>query len=685
MTRYGLKPEQMNDYKGLKGDPSDNIPGVSGIGEKTAATLIQKFGTLEALYEYIEKAAKEDDKDKKELTPKMIEKLLGSKEKAFFSKQLSTIVCDLDLDFSFEKAEWRKNLDIKKLEELFKDYGFFSLTKRLGEIGVNGQPSLNLSDEPAPAKIEFDTDKNNLYIADPANADLEKIASNPGALLVGHDLKIVFRTATDRNLKIPNKVFDTKIAGYLINPELRDYDLEKLYYAEFKETISRDNTMAPAYLWKLRKRLYEKMAAANMLGVFEDIEMPLIKVLAGMEANGIKIDTETLAKLQKSTNQELAKLEKKIYELAGTNFNINSPQQLGEIIFNKLGIKGKIRRTGGGALSTAAAELEKLLDEHPIVNLILQYRELQKLKTTYIEPFPLLIDPKDNRLHTTYNQTGTATGRLASQEPNLQNIPVRTELGQEFRKSFVPEKGFQLASFDYSQIELRIIAHMAHDEKMVEAFKRNEDIHTRTAAEIFEVAIDKVTKEMRRQAKVLNFGLIYGMGTMGFARAAGVDRLRAREFITKYLADFYGVARYIDATKEKAHKEGFVETLFGRRRYLPDIFSTIPQMQAQAERMAINQPIQGTGADLLKMAMIKIYDYMNENLPHDKARMLLQVHDELVFEIREDLINEIAPKFKELMESVYTLSVPLTVDVKCGQNWQEVEPLENGDELNAID
>jgi DNA polymerase-1 len=346
-------------------------------------------------------------------------------------------------------------------------------------------------------------------------------------------------------------------------------------------------------------------------------------------------------------------------------------------------------------LSTAAPELEKLRDEHPIIDLILQHRELQKLKTTYIEPFPLLVDKVDGRLRTTYNQTGTATGRLASQDPNLQNIPIKTELGQEFRKAFIAEKGCRLVSLDYSQIELRVVAHIAQDEKMIEAFRNGEDIHTRTAAEIFEVAPEKVTKEMRRQAKVLNFGIIYGMGPLGFARAAGVDRQRAREFITKYLDNFSGVARYMEKTKERARRDGYVETLFGRRRQLLDIYSTIPQVQAQAERMAINHPIQGTAADLMKMAMIRVYDFIHKNLKEgevhpvksgeagaakrqfDGVKMLLQVHDELVCEVKEKLVAPIASELKKTMESVYQLDVPLIVDVKCGNNWQEIEPVDH--------
>ena len=414
------------------------------------------------------------------------------------------------------------------------------------------------------------------------------------------------------------------------------------------------------------------MKSVNLLKVFEDIEMPLISVLAEMELHGIKINTDALVELLKSTNKELVELEAKIYKLAKGEFNINSPQQLGEVIYTKLGIKGRVRKTGGGALSTAAPELEKIRDEHPIIDLILQYRELQKLKTTYIEPFPHLVDQKDGRLHTTYNQTGTGTGRLSSENPNLQNIPIKTELGREFRKAFIAENGYQLVSFDYSQLELRIVAHIAKDEKMIEVFRRGEDIHIATAAEIFEVSPEQVTKEMRRQAKTLNFGIIYGMGPLGFARSAGVSTLRAREFITKYFADFSGVAKYMEEMKAKAHRDGYVETIFGRRRQLLDIQSTMLQVQAAAERAAINHPVQGTEADLIKLAMIGVSSHVHESLDDSQARLLLQVHDELVFEIKTDLVKKLALEFKQIMESVHRLDVPLVVDVKYGQNWQEM-------------
>ena len=537
MERYGLKPNQLVDYRGLKGDPSDNIPGVPGIGEKTATKLIQQHGTLEALFE---------SKD-------IPEKIKAHKDAAFFSKQLSQIICDLDIGFSLDSAKWREHLDLKKLEELFNEFGFKSLAKRLAEIGLAG----NLVVEPLSTQ-------------------------------------------------------------------------ESLFPEEIRH-----------------------------------IEEPLTPVLRDMERWGIKIDLAMLLKLKKTTRATLEELEKKIHKLAGVVFNVNSPQQLGEILYDRLDLQGKVRKTAGGARSTAAPELEKLRDEHPIIDLVLQYRELQKLLTTYIEPFPALI-AKDGRIHTTYDQTGAATGRLSSNNPNLQNIPIRTELGQEFRKAFIAESGYELVSLDYSQIELRIVAHLAQDKKMIDAFRKGEDIHKQTATLI------GIT---RRQAKVLNFGVLYGMGSMGVARAAGVSREEGRQFIEKYFAEFTGVAQYIEHLKKQAHELGYAETLFGRRRMIPEIRSTMPQLQAQGERMAVNMPSQGTAADLMKLAMVAIFEYLNIKKMTQDCRMLLQIHDELLFEIKKNLVAELAPKLKELMENVYKFDVPIVVDVKVGDNWQDMRKI----------
>ena len=559
--RYGLAPYQLVDYRGLKGDPSDNIPGVPGIGDKTAASLIKEYGTLENLYENVEL-----------ISGKLGEKLKENKDQAFFSKQLSMIVRDLDIDFDLIKASWRENANLTKLEELFAEFGFKSLGKRLADI--------------------------NLAVS----------------------------------------------SGETPDSELRGFTAQSLE---------------------------RQFAEQGMSDVYEKIEKPLTPVLEDMQRWGIKIDVKMLERLLEITNRELKDLEKQIYKQAGANFNINSPSQLADILYDKLEIRGRVRKTAGGARSTAAPELEKLREEHAIIELILQYRELEKLKNTYIEPFPTLIG-SDGRIHTTYDQAGTTTGRLSSSNPNLQNIPIRTPLGQEFRKAFVAENGFLLVSADYSQIELRMVAHIAKDKKMIEAFRNGEDIHARTASEIFDVPPDKVTKDMRRQAKVLNFGVLYGMGPLGVARAAGVGREQGREFIDKYFAEFTGVTQYIERTKKQAYELGYVETMFGRKRTIPEIQSTMPQLKAAGERMAVNMPLQGTAADLIKMAMIKIYDEIKGN---KDARMLLQVHDELVFEIKENLISTIMPKVKKIMENVYKFDVPIVVDIKIGKNWQEMEKI----------
>ena len=462
-----------------------------------------------------------------------------------------------------------------------------------------------------------------------------------------------------KNINPVNFDFDTAIAAYLLRSDLKDYELGKIYFLEFGQQLGGGAREQIISTQKLAEVLWDRLKGKNLVKIFEEIEMPLIPVLAEMENNGIKVDTGGLKVLSEKVNQEISKLEKKIYEFAGEEFNINSPQQLGIILFDKLLLKTKVKKTSGGARSTAAAELEKLADEHPIIELIVQYRELQKLKTTYIDPFPSLVAPLDQRLHTSYNQTGTVTGRLSSQNPNLQNIPIRTELGQEFRKAFVSEEGYDLVSLDYSQIELRIAAYFSNDQKMLEAFKSNEDIHTRTASEVFEVVLAEVTPEMRREAKALNFGILFGMGPLGFARSAGIDKMKAREFITKYLKKFSGMAAYMDKVREEARQKGFVETYFGRRRELPEINSGLPQLVAQAERMAINAPIQGTEADIMKLAMIKISNFIKENKLERKARILLQVHDELLCEVEESSVRELAGKFKKIMEEIWPASQKL--------------------------
>lgn len=725
-NRYGLKPSQVVDFKGLKGDPSDNIPGVPGIGEKTASALIQTFNNIESLYKTVSSfqfpvSNKNKAKIKPPLTEKLIQKLQENKEMAFFSKKLATIIKDIDIDFDLDKAEWLLFYNQSKVQKILQDLGFYSLIKRLDELKSIPQTVLDMSQtvelENKPKYREFREAKDIIKLFDQIRKngeiilqisggfvyttltgvesigfdmhliefnkklknDFEEILADLDIKKIGHDLKELSKSFLEKGMKIRGLYFDTKIAAYLLGSDVKDYTLNKIYFNEFERNFNSATTEIehkyyPLAIYELKNHLWDKLRDEKLVKVFEDIDVPLAYVLAEMELLGIKIDTESLGSMAKILNKELLQLEKDIYRSCGQEFNINSPQQLSHILFEVLGLKTKVKKTGKGALSTAASELDKLVGEHQVIEMLLRYRELQKLKTTYVDPFPNYVNKETGRLYTTFNQMGTATGRLSSQDPNIQNIPIRTELGQEFRKVFVAEKGYSLVSMDYSQLELRIVAHIAKDEKMSEAFINGEDIHTRTATEIFEVKPREVTKEMRRQAKVLNFGIIYGMGIMGFQRASGVSRDKAREFIQKYMEEFNGVAEYMRKTKLEAREKGYVSTIFGRKRKLPEINSSLPMLVAQAERMAINMPIQGTAADLIKLAMIKISDLIDKDYKND-ARMLLQVHDELLFEVRKGREKEISKKIKNIMENCYKFDVPITVDVKYGGNWKEMRSL----------
>ena len=727
--RYGIKPGQMIDFKGLKGDPSDNIPGVPGVGDKTAAILIQKFGNIENLYKNISETKKPRIKNK-EISEKLIEKLKENKDMALFSKKLATIIRDVPIQFNVADAEWRNGIKREELEKILRDLGMHSLLSRVNEIissvlTKNGKDSEKSSDEnlqksgqkseqptllnksAPPANEEktkelfekmekeetfiFNIDDSNIIFAFGSDETfslpvksleagifkdrLKAIFENEKIKKTGHDLKELSKILFKIGICIKGLDFDTKLAAYLLNPDLKDYPLERVYFTEFGRNIDPDPVKKTAYIKELKKTQWEKMKSLGLLDVFEKIEVPLAPVLAEMETKGIEINLTAISNLSKKINEQLKELEKNIYKLSKKEFNINSPQQLSAVLFDLppqgLGIKGKVRKTGKGAISTAASELEKLLDEHSIINFILKYRELQKLKTTYIEPFPGLVG-KDGRLRTTLNQTGTATGRLASQNPNLQNIPVRSELGQEFRKAFIATKGKLLLSLDYSQLELRIVAHLAQDKKMLEIFRRGEDIHNRTAAEIFRVNPADVTPNMRRDAKALNFGIIYGMGVKGFQRAVGKTREEAREFIDRYLEEFSKVAEYIEKSKAKARKDGYVATIMGRRRPLPEINSGIPVLVAQAERIAVNMPIQGSNSDIIKIAMIKVSNLLEEEY-EGKADMLLQIHDELLFEVEEKYTKELAGKIKKIMESSFRLDAPLVAEAKIGNNWEEMD------------
>jgi len=566
IERYGLKPEQMPDFRGLKGDPSDNIPGVPGIGEKTAIKLLKEFGTIENLYK-----ALTSSKSQSKLQ-NLKDKLLENKDQAIFSKYLATIKKDVPIDFNLKEAEF-KNFDKNKVIKIFRELEFYSLINRL---------------DSAEDKKEKNLDKSSSL--DNQHSGLQKIE-------------------------------EAKQAGLLS---------EKVY----------------------------------------QLEKQVMPVIRQMEQNGIKVDLKKLKEIGRKVNSKIGSLEKEIYASAGCQFNINSPQQLSEILFIKLKLETKgLKKTPGKVISTAAGELTKLKGKHKIVDLILEYRELAKLKSTYIDALPELIGP-DQRIHTQYDQLGAATGRLSSKNPNLQNIPVKTELGNEIRKAFVAESGFLLLSADYSQLELRVVASLAQDEKMIEILRAGQDIHTATAAEIFGVPIEKVDKKMRNSAKALNFGVIYGMSIHGFAQAAGIDYEKAKTFVNKYFEEFRGVAQYIEKTKRLVARTGYVETLFGRKRFLPEINSSAWDLRAAAERAAINFPVQGTAADLVKMAMVAVNSQFST--VGDQLKMLLQVHDELVFETAKDFVDKAAGKIKEIMENIYQLAAPLKVEVKIGANWGEL-------------
>ena len=584
-----------------------------GIGDKTAAELIKKYGSIENLYKKLKGG---DFKEPESLKKKLSE----GKEQAAFSKQLATIVKNLKMDIDLEKARWQKHLDKQSLERSFRELNFSSLIPRIAGI----------------------TDK--------------KIKQEELVLKESKAIPI----SEEGSEKI-------QIAAWLLNSDLKEPAPEETYFSEFGAQPEDEKD------WK---RLYEtlrsKLKDTGLTKVFTEIELPLIPILAEMKKNGIKIDQKAIKKLDKFAAKEIKKLETKIHKFAKAKFNINSTRQLSEILFERLKLAGKIRKTPKGKLSTRASELEKLMEVHPIVPLILEYRELQKLKTTYIEPFPKLVG-QDGRIHTSYIQTGTVTGRLASQNPNLQNIPIKTELGREFRKVFIAEKGYKLLSLDYSQLELRIAAHIAKDEKMIDAFKKEIDIHAETAAEVFDVPLDKVSPEMRREAKALNFGIIYGMGPQGFARSAGITQSEAKKFIERYFDEFPKIREYMDKMRSEAHDNGVVFTLLGRRRQISEIYSSIPEVIRQAERMAINFPVQGLAADIMKLAMIKIHEHIDRKYKTDEVKMLLQVHDELVLEVKEEITDKLVKELKKIMEEVYELDAPLVAEAKIGNNWNNMK------------
>lgn len=740
--RYGLTPAQIIDLKSLKGDASDNIPGVKGIGEKGAIDLVKEFGTLENIYKNI---------DSKKIKDRTRELLKDQKDMAFQSKMLATIVTDLKVKLDLEKAHIN-NYDLTKVTTLFQKLEFRSLLAKLpSSTGASSQAPVArkksdlvyevIDDEAGMKKLAAMLERKKLIAIDTETTGLDTlhaeilgasiawapkesvfihlrdekqrtafkkylgpIITDPKIRKIGHNIKYDYQILDRFGLQMQGIYFDTLLAGFLLHSD-RSLKIEELaftYLGVTMQTLS-ELVAAPSEEKPKKKkdldvkaidpeklaqygaadsdmcfRLYEKLAPLikkeKLDTVLEDIDMPVVPILAHMEHDGILLDVPYLQTMEKELRKQIEALEKKIHKHAGFAFNIASPLQLKEVLFEKLAIDTKgIKRKKTG-LSTAADELEKLKDAHPIINLILEYREITKLVNTYVATLPDEIDKDDKRIHTSYSQTIAATGRLSSNNPNLQNIPIRTELGRTIRKAFIAPQGKVLISADYSQIELRIAAIISKDPKMLASFKKGEDIHRATAAAINGIPMDQVTPDQRRAAKEVNFGVIYGLGSTGLAQRTGISRQEAKEFIERYFDLYKKLKHYLDDTKSFAHTHGYVMTMFGRRRRLPEIYSSSPMLVAQAERMAINMPIQGTATgDIIKLSMIACDKAIREKkLP---AKMLLQVHDELVFEADKADADKAAREIKKTMESVGNYEIPLLVDVKVGENWAEMNEI----------
>ena len=714
--QYGFDPIHMIDLKALMGDSSDNIPGVPGIGEKTAMALIQQYGSIDTLY------AKLPDIDAK---PAAIKKLTEGEESARESYWLATIVTDAPLDFKPEDNVRRQ--PGPEAYPLFLKLEFTKLIEKFGLAPAEAAPAERAAftmaveqvTDPAQAERLLAQWRQTDHVAVLALPDLtglsvvcqtqqdtgvtaelffEKYQGDWNALLtalfsadirkVSHNVKDLTRTLLENHLPAEGFVFDTALAAYLLNATAGSYDLARLFVSYFNEELPKpvyqekdafsllgDAAAAEASLDSyaaaidaLYGALAEKLAERGQTDLLYKIEMPLCRVLAEMEIAGCRVDAKALAAFGDLLAARSAELEQQIYDLAGEAFNINSPKQLGEILFGKLGLPhGKKTKTGW---STNADVLEKLRYEAPIVGAVLEYRQYAKLKSTYADGLLKAMDP-DGRVRTSFQMTVTATGRLSSTEPNLQNIPTRTDLGSEIRRMFIPAEGCVLVDADYSQIELRLLAHMAGDEAMIAAFRSGGDFHAETAAKVFHVAPDQVTHEMRRQAKAVNFGIVYGISAFSLSQDIGVTVAEAKAYMEAYFATFPGVRTYMDSIVAKAKEQGYVETLFHRRRDLPELKSSNFNLRSFGERVALNMPIQGTAADIMKLAMAAVWKRLRQELP--EARLVLQVHDELIVECPEPQAERAAALLKEEMERVVTLSVPLTADAHWGKNWLEAK------------
>jgi len=721
--RFGVPPDKVIEILGLAGDASDNIPGVPGIGAKTASSLIQEYGSIEKVLKNIDQIK---GKKRKEM-------LMQYGNQALECRLMATVRRDLKIPFKLKNIQVN-GLNAKKLEPLFNELEFYSLLKDLAPrtgLSQNKYTCIqtkkdfsNFIDQLKTWKeFAFDTEStsvnamvadlvgfsfsakkgesfyiplghtsgNQLMQADILN-ELKPVLENPNIKKIGQNIKYDMLLLKRYGIEVKGRIFDTMLASYVLTPERRQHNMDMLSqeylnhstitYKDVSKKLKKGENFShipieDAYsyacedadvTYRLKIILSKKLKEAQLESLFNEIEVPLVEVLLQMEMNGVLLDTHLLAKLSTKMHKELITLERKIYKLAGEEFNINSPKQLGQILFEVLELPVQKKTKTG--YSTNVRVLETLSSMHDLPNEILRYRSLNKLISTYIDTLPKLVNGTTNRIHTSFNQSVAATGRLSSSNPNLQNIPIRTQEGRKIREAFIPQKEWIMLGADYSQIELRLLAHLSNDKELLQAFTENQDIHAKTAAQVFSVKIEEVDDEMRRKAKAINFGIIYGMGAFGLSNQLKINIADARFYIEQYFKTYSGVKKYIDTSLKKAHKIGSVCTLLGRRRALPDLKSSNAMARQAAERIAINTPLQGTAADLIKIAMIQLHTKMQKKKM--LSRMLLQVHDELIFEAPEHELEELKVMVSKEMSQAIQLKVPLVVNINCGAHWGEL-------------
>ena len=690
---YGIKPINVIDLKALMGDPSDNIPGVKGVGEKTALKLLHEYKTLDGIYENIEN-----------IKGKIKEKLINDKENAYKSYHLATIIKEVPMEISIEDTKYQKE-DKEKLKQIYEDLEFYSFLKKeekkeIKKVDlkiIKNIDEINIKKDAAVYLEVFGQNYHNSKILGMGvyNDEVayfispEILKQNPKFLKENikytYDLKKMIVALKWIGIEIENVKFDTMIAGALLDYNMKE-DMAYLanqidYKLEFYENIygkfihlkmPEENEIAKAcvdrarFIYETKEFFQNKIKEENIEYLYNEIEFPLAKVLADMEYEGVKVDKTVLREMGEDIKIKLELLTKDIYNNAGCEFNISSPNQLSEVLFEKLNLPHK-KKTASG-YSTAIDVLNKIKDKHPIINQIIEYRKLSKIYGTYVEG--LINTIKDEKIHTIYTQNLTRTGRLSSTEPNLQNIPVRDNFGKQIRKAFVPTYDYILSA-DYSQIELRILAHMADVPALKEAFKNKQDIHAKTASDIYKIPMDLVTSEMRRVAKAVNFGIIYGISSFGLGENIGMRAVDAQHFIDTYLETYPGIKEYMDSSIKHAKEKGYVTTMFNRKRNIPELKNTVYTIRQSGERIALNTPIQGTAADIIKLAMVKVYKAIKEN--NLKTKMIIQVHDELIFDVPKEELEKVKEIVTEIMDNVTKLNVPLAVDVNYGKNWAEAK------------